>query len=68
MNTVTAYVDKVLSEPYFINNKKKFGKNHRNWWAVDVRYSDMGGKRDKTLYFLNKEEAKKVEKGYKFTH
>ncbi|MFW6016641.1 MAG: hypothetical protein ACOCRK_09395 [bacterium] len=68
MNTVTAYVDEVLTQPYYIDNKKHFGKQHTNWWAVDIKYSDMGGSGKTTLHFNTKEKAKKVKEGYKFSH
>ena len=68
MNTVTAYVTEVLSNPYYVDNENKYGEGHYNWWAVDVKYQDMGGSGEKSLTFDSKKEAEKVEKGYKFSH
>ena len=68
MNVIDAEVTEVLSEPNFVNNKERFGENHCNWWAVKVKYADMGGGGKKELHFNSKEEAEKVEEGYIFQH
>lgn len=58
MNVIDAWVTKVQGEPYY-----KYDK----WW-VKVDSEDMGGTTNDTLMFETKEEAEKVQPGYKFLH
>lgn len=68
MNLINGYVEEVLSEPYYVDNKAKYGEDKFNWWAVDVKYSDIGSGGERTLTFKTKEEAEEIEEGYKFLH
>lgn len=55
MNLVDCYVTKVLSKPY-----ERYGM-----WCVDVEFDFYGHKSEGTIYDLTKEEADKVDVGYK---
>lgn len=66
MNTITAYVDEVIGKPLYC--KDEFDGKEYECWTVRVKYSDMGGQNEKELIFKTEEEAKKVKKGYKFSH
>lgn len=56
MNLVDCFVTKVLSKPY----------EHYGMWCVDVEFDSYGHKSKGTIYGLTKEEADKVDVGYKF--
>jgi len=55
MNLVDCFVTKVLSKPY----------EHYGMWCVDVEFDFYGHKSEGTIYDLTKEEADKVDVGYK---
>lgn len=63
MNAIDAWVTKVLCEPYY----KSYGSGIPRWW-VKVESVDMGGKSTDTLMFDTREDAEKVQPGYKFLH
>lgn len=56
MNLVDCFVTKVLSKPY-----ERYGM-----WCVDVEFDSYGHKSEGTIYGLTKEEADKVDVGYRF--
>lgn len=56
MNLVDCFVTKILSLPY-----EMYGK----WW-VKVEYDCYGSSQKTSLMFNTKEEAEKIETGYKF--
>jgi hypothetical protein len=56
MNLLDAYVTKIISKPF-----KDYGK----WW-VKVEYYCYSINSQTQLFFDTKEEAEKVEIGYKF--
>lgn len=66
MNKITAYVDEVIGKPLY--TEVEFDGEVYEYWTVRVKYSDMGGKGEEELRFDTKEQADKVEKGYKFLH
>ena len=66
MNEINAQVTKVLSKPKF--NKETGNHGTAEWWSIKVECVDMGGYQEKELTFKTKEEAEKVEEGYKFKH
>ena len=55
MNVVDAVVTKVLSKPYF-----------NYMWCVDVEADFWGSKGNTIVYCNSKEDADKVDVGYKF--
>lgn len=56
MNLIDLYVTEVLEEPRY-----KFG-----YWMVEVMANGYGHISQTTVYCDSKEEALKVQKGYKF--
>ncbi len=58
MNLIDAKVTKVIGKPYY-----KYFK----WW-IKVESIDMGGQTTDNLMFDTKEEAERIQPGYKFQH
>lgn len=61
MNLVDCYVTKILDEPYFLKLP-----NDKEIWVLNVEYDCYGSMQEIGLIFETKEEADKVEIGYKF--
>jgi len=64
MNLLDAYVKRVLSKPVF---NDKYTDEGATWWEVEVEYTCWSDKVEtRKLIFKTREEAEKVDVGYKF--